>query len=121
MFRLIKICAVLLSLSACAQLDDARSDLRDFAIADAEAAKALAIASGDIVGANCWDQIAADIRARQAVPSPETNGVMVRWQRARNLRRGLSGLSEAFNTACAPVVLDAGRTAFRLRRLGGVP
>lgn len=83
--------------------------LQQFALEDAQAARASAVAWSDPVGEKCWTYI-EDVAKR---PQTEIIGLMTAVQKARNIRRLVA--RDTLEQACSGVAMGVLMTLMRVR------
>lgn len=111
----------LMFMSACTSLtiNDENVTFAEFTVADLQGAQALALADNDEVARLCYVELEKFVVSRGAVTVGEaTLGAFSKFQRLRMTRRHIDqGVPEEINTRCAPLIVDAGKTLIRIRRL----
>lgn len=113
-----------------AQAENAGADglqaVLEFTVTDIEAAHALAVAADDKPAMQCWPAMhewvahLAEYRGAAELAEAATDGIFVKYQRARAVRRRLgSGVPEEVEIACAAMVDESSNFLKRLLvRLG---
>lgn len=101
--------------------DENARAVSDFTLADLKAANQLAIAAGDEKAKACYPALIRFVEQdlqpyRDVTTEAETvNGLFVKYQRARNLRRAVGdGVPEYIEIACSSMVNDSRSFIFRL-------
>lgn len=110
--------------SSAATSPDPLTGLRNFTIADLQAASADAKAQTppDVTASQCYDFLAANLPTLPGVQPGQTVGAILAFQKARDVVNGAtqqSGFLKALNLACAPLVNDVNLTLAKLGILAG--
>ena len=114
-------------LTGCVDLGTTRTDgslgrLATLTAKDLKTAEVMAIAANDKVASLCYRELANYVGSKKVIVVPDGAGVFTVFQAARSIRRDRDkGIPDTINTRCAPLIVDAGKTLFKLRRLVGAP
>lgn len=111
-----------LAFAGCATTGGRVPTLEEITHADVDAAVQIAADSGDEAGVECYTEIGRRLDAAKQ-PGPEVKGVLSAFALGRAAaHRERGGYGDALYRNCAPLVLDAEKTALSVaRRVGGGP
>jgi len=93
-----------------------------FVLADIDAAQALAVAANDPAAVQCYTTLSGKVERLGGRLELPVVGVVSAYQRARNVRRLVTGgVSDELRAACAWMLMDSRSFLRRLGTLGVLP
>lgn len=116
--RRLLILTALLALAGCSaaaqtKIEQARAEIQQITLTDADAAILIAQNANDPDGVACATAIKANLAAFGPKPLPK--GILSTYMAARELHRSVNaGVPAAVHTACAPLIVDAEKLAIQL-------